>query len=92
MSALVVEALEVRYGALRAVRGLSFEVGRGEIVGLIGPNGAGKSSTLHAIMELRPSWAARSRWTDAPSPAGGRRTLRVQAWRSCRRDADLRRR
>ena len=54
MSALVVEALEVRYGALRAVRGLSFEVGRGEIVGLIGPNGAGKSSTLHAIMGAAP--------------------------------------
>jgi branched-chain amino acid transport system ATP-binding protein len=38
-----------------AVRGLSFEVGHGEIVGLIGPNGAGKSSTLHAIMgAVRP--------------------------------------
>ena len=34
------------------MRGLSLEVGRGEIVGLIGPNGAGKSTTLHAIMGL----------------------------------------
>jgi branched-chain amino acid transport system ATP-binding protein len=50
--ALVVEHLEVRHGAVDAVRDLSFEVGRGEIVGLIGPNGAGKSSTLHAIMGL----------------------------------------
>jgi branched-chain amino acid transport system ATP-binding protein len=33
-----------------AVRGLTLEVGEGEIVGLIGPNGAGKSTTLHAIM------------------------------------------
>jgi branched-chain amino acid transport system ATP-binding protein len=48
--ALAVEDLEVRHGAVTAVRGLSFEVGKGEIVGLIGPNGAGKSSTLHAIM------------------------------------------
>src|SRR5258705_9657583 len=54
--ALVVENLEVRHGAVTAVRGLSFEVGHGEIVGLIGPNGAGKSSTLHAIMgAVRPT-------------------------------------
>ena len=54
--ALAVEDLEVRHGAVTAVRGLSFEVGRGEIVGLIGPNGAGKSSTLHAIMgTVRPA-------------------------------------
>ncbi len=54
MSTLAVDALEVRYGAVRAVSGLSFEVARGEIVGLIGPNGAGKSSTLHAIMGAAP--------------------------------------
>jgi branched-chain amino acid transport system ATP-binding protein len=54
--ALAVSDLEVRYGAVAAVRGLSLEVAPGEIVGLIGPNGAGKSSTLHAIMGLvRPS-------------------------------------
>jgi branched-chain amino acid transport system ATP-binding protein len=53
---LAVQNLEVRHGAVDAVRGLSFEVGRGEIVGLIGPNGAGKSSTLHAIMgAVRPT-------------------------------------
>ncbi len=50
--ALGVTDLEVRYGPVAAVRGVSFEVGPGEIVGLIGPNGAGKSSTLHAIMGL----------------------------------------
>jgi branched-chain amino acid transport system ATP-binding protein len=50
--ALVVADLDVRYGAVAAVRGLSLEVAPGEIVGLIGPNGAGKSSTLHAIMGL----------------------------------------
>jgi len=57
VSTLAVDALEVRYGAVRAVSGLSFEVARGEIVGLIGPNGAGKSSTLHAIMGAAPVMA-----------------------------------
>jgi branched-chain amino acid transport system ATP-binding protein len=54
MTALAVEKLFVRYGAVEAVRGLSLEVEPGEIVGLIGPNGAGKSSTLHAIMGAAP--------------------------------------
>src|SRR3954471_6530974 len=54
--ALELEDLEVRHGAVVAVRGLSLTVAHGEIVGLIGPNGAGKSSTLHAIMgAVRPS-------------------------------------
>jgi branched-chain amino acid transport system ATP-binding protein len=51
---LVVDRLDVRHGAVHAVRGVSFEVAPGEIVGLIGPNGAGKSSTLHAIMGAVP--------------------------------------
>jgi branched-chain amino acid transport system ATP-binding protein len=46
--------LDVSYGGVAAVRHLSLEVCRGEIVGLIGPNGAGKSTTLHAIMGLVP--------------------------------------
>ena len=54
MTALVVENLSVRYGAVDAVRGLSLEVRPGQIIGLIGPNGAGKSSTLHAIMGSAP--------------------------------------
>ena len=51
---LALDNLGVRYGAVDAVRRLTLEVGRGEIVGLIGPNGAGKSSTLHAIMGAAP--------------------------------------
>ena len=54
MSVLTLDALEVRYRAVQAVRGISLEVRPGEIVGLIGPNGAGKSSTLHAIMGAAP--------------------------------------
>ena len=54
MTALALEALDVRYGGVHAVRSLSFEVAPGEIVGLIGANGAGKSSTLNAIMGVAP--------------------------------------
>jgi branched-chain amino acid transport system ATP-binding protein len=49
---LEIAGLDVSYGGVAAVRGVSIEVGRGEIVGLIGPNGAGKSTTLHAVMGL----------------------------------------
>jgi len=52
--ALEIDSLDVRHGAVHAVRGVSLTVDRGEIVGLIGPNGAGKSSTLHAIMGAVP--------------------------------------
>ena len=52
---LEVRELEVAYGGVAAVRGLSLSVSPGEIVGLIGPNGAGKSTTLHAIMGLIPA-------------------------------------
>ncbi|MDQ2982817.1 MAG: ABC transporter ATP-binding protein [Actinomycetota bacterium] len=56
---LELEELEVRYGSVPAVRKLSLQVQRGEIVGLIGPNGAGKTTTLHAIMGVvRPSGGA----------------------------------
>jgi branched-chain amino acid transport system ATP-binding protein len=46
---LEVAGLEVRYGAIRAVRGISLSVGKGELVALLGANGAGKSSTLMCI-------------------------------------------
>lgn len=53
---LRVENLEKVFGGVRAVDGLSFEVRRGERLGLIGPNGAGKTTTLSMIGgELRPS-------------------------------------
>lgn len=57
MTMLEVGGLEVRYGAVPAVRNLNLSVAEGEIVGLIGPNGAGKSTTLHAITGLTPASA-----------------------------------
>jgi branched-chain amino acid transport system ATP-binding protein len=49
---LEIRNLEIRYRGVPAVRGISLEVGKGEVVGLVGPNGAGKSSTLLAIMGM----------------------------------------
>jgi branched-chain amino acid transport system ATP-binding protein len=60
-SVLELDGLEVRYGAVAAVRRLSLRLARGEIVGLIGPNGAGKSTTLNAIMGLVPVHAGEIR-------------------------------
>ncbi|HEY6242040.1 MAG TPA: ABC transporter ATP-binding protein [Burkholderiales bacterium] len=55
MNLLEVRGLEVRYGGIRAVKGIDLEVGTGEMVCLIGANGAGKSSTLRAISGLVPA-------------------------------------
>ena len=52
MSLLKVDNIHVYYGAIHAIKGISFEVEEGEIVTLIGANGAGKSTTLNTIAGL----------------------------------------
>jgi branched-chain amino acid transport system ATP-binding protein len=52
---LAVTDLRVRYGGIEAVRGISLEVRRGEIVALIGANGAGKTTTLKTLARLLPA-------------------------------------
>lgn len=54
MAMLEVKDLEVSYGLIRAIRGVSFEVNEGEIVALIGANGAGKTTIMHAVAGLIP--------------------------------------
>ncbi len=49
---LSVQNLVVHYGAIQAIRGISFEVNKGEVITLIGSNGAGKTTTLHAISNI----------------------------------------
>ncbi len=60
---LEVKDLEVKYGNIRALHGISFTVNQGEIVTLIGANGAGKTTTLHTITRLPPP--------EAPKLTGG---------------------
>lgn len=56
MALLEVKNLHTSYGAIKAIRGISFSVEEGEIVTLIGANGAGKTTTLNSIVGLvRPS-------------------------------------
>ena len=58
---LVVDGLAKNYDSLRAVRGISFEMRRGEVLGFLGPNGAGKSTTVRCILDLLRPTAGRIR-------------------------------
>ncbi|MDH3567436.1 MAG: ATP-binding cassette domain-containing protein, partial [Desulfobacteraceae bacterium] len=51
---LSVKNLRVSYDNIRALHGISFQIGEGEIVCIIGANGAGKSTTLRAISRMVP--------------------------------------
>lgn len=55
MALLEVQDLTVFYGVIQALKGISFEVNKGEIVTLIGANGAGKTTTMQSVMGLIPS-------------------------------------
>ncbi|MCI9008737.1 MAG: ABC transporter ATP-binding protein [Lachnospiraceae bacterium] len=52
MAMLEIKDLEVYYGMIQAIKGISFEVNEGEVIALIGANGAGKTTTLHTISGL----------------------------------------
>lgn len=55
MALLEVKDLQVYYGVIQALKGISFEVNEGEIVTLIGANGAGKTTTMQTVIGLIPS-------------------------------------
>src|SRR4051812_22892140 len=66
--ALAVDDLRKRYGRIEALRGVTLEVGEGELIGLLGPNGAGKSTLVKIACGLvRPSGG---RAEIAGAPAG----------------------
>lgn len=59
MAMLEIKDLEVQYGVIKAIKGISFEVKEGEVIALIGANGAGKTTILHTITGLLPSCAGK---------------------------------
>ena len=71
MPLLSVENVSKMFGGLVAIRNLSFEVERGEIVGMIGPNGAGKTTTFEVISGFQPATEGRVVFKDVD--LGGRR-------------------
>ena len=52
MAMLEVKDLQVSYGMIQAIKGVSFEVNQGEVIALIGANGAGKTTILHTVTGL----------------------------------------
>ena len=73
MSALIVqvENLTKNYGAVEALRGVSFEVREGEVFGLLGPNGAGKTSTVEILEGLRTPSSGRASVCGLDPHSGG---------------------
>lgn len=55
MAFLEIKDLSVNYGMISALKGISFEVNKGEVIALIGANGAGKTTTLHTLTGLIPA-------------------------------------
>lgn len=64
MSRLIVDSVDVFYGRVHALRGLSFEVEQGEIVALLGNNGAGKTTTMNLISGLVKPKSGTVVWDD----------------------------
>ncbi len=65
MSLLEVRGLKISYGGINAVKGIDFDVGKGELVALIGCNGAGKSTTLKALVGLVPPDSGSIKYADS---------------------------
>ncbi len=77
---LQVAAIDVFYGDIQVLYGLSFDIHEGEIVTLLGSNGAGKTTTLRAITGLRPPQSGQVRFRGqslAAVPAAGRAGLGI---------------
>ena len=85
---LSVKNINVYYGAIHAIKDVSFHVNEGEIVTLIGANGAGKTTTMHAISGLLKLQSGEiDLLRPGPSARWRRTRSSAWAWRRCRRAA-----
>ena len=75
---MTIEALEKRYGAVRAVDGLSFGIPEGVCFGLLGPNGAGKTTTIEMLEGVTLPSAGRILFRGEPVDAGFRKKVGIQ--------------
>lgn len=76
--AVVVDGIGKSFGSVDALRGISFEVGRGEVIGLLGPNGAGKTTTVDILSTLTRPDRGRAEvagYDVVSDPAGVRRSI-----------------
>jgi ABC-2 type transport system ATP-binding protein len=76
--AVVVEGIRKSFGSVEALRGISFEVGRGEVIGLLGPNGAGKTTMVDILSTLTRPDRGRAQVAGCDvvdDPAGVRRSI-----------------
>jgi ABC-type multidrug transport system ATPase subunit len=74
-SVIVVDNLSKRFGAFWALRGASFSIRPGEILGLIGPNGSGKSTLFHCLAGIAPATLGTVSVEGAPVPPGDRKNI-----------------
>lgn len=58
---VTVQDLHIKYGSFEAVKGISFQIPRGEVFGFIGPNGAGKSSTIRVLATLQTKFKGKAK-------------------------------
>ena len=82
--AIEVRGLRKRYGDLEAVRGIDFEVRRGEVFGLLGPNGAGKTTTVEILEGYRDAQRRRRRRCSATTRSCARARCASASGSSCR--------
>ncbi len=78
-----VQHLTKRYGPFTAVDDVSFNVGKGEILGFLGPNGAGKTTTMRILTGYMPPTEGRARWR--ASTCRSSRSKPSSASATCRR-------